>query len=250
MSASATRPFLPVLRAVERDLSAPIPERVRILRELEHDLEGLRARYVAGGLTPAEAEARALEALVPDGGTLRELGRLHTPLYGRITEGVGEQRLRIAERSAFALATAAVMVFATPALLRAGLLRDPSAFLWPVLALGGVLAALIVGKGFETWVKRDHRAADRGLGVLMGLSALVLMVAVAGALVDLIQLAAALERGPELSSTLLLPSLVRDCALLAVAILVAAAGGLTWFVLTQWLGAVRAAQRDVLGLER
>jgi hypothetical protein len=250
MSAATTRRFLPILRTLERELSAPIPQRVRILRELEHDLEGLRERYVAAGLTPAEAEAKALEALVPDSGALRELSRLHTPLYGRITRGLGEDRVRIAERSAFALATAAVMVFATPALLRTGLLRDPSAFLWPVLALGGVLAALIVGKGFEMWIKRDHRAADRGLGVLMGLSALVLVVAVAGALVDLIRLAAALERAPELSSALLLPSLVRDCALLAVAILVTAAGGLTWFVLTQWLGAVRAAQRDVLGLER
>ena len=51
-------------------------------------------------------------------------------------------------------------------------------------------------------------------------------------------------------ANLVLPAVVRVCGLLAVAILVAAAGGLTWFVLTQWLSAVKAAHRDVLGLDR
>ncbi len=250
MSTAATRRFLPVLRTLERELTAPIPERLRILRELEHDLEGLRERYIATGLTPAEAEARALEALVPDGGSLRELGRLHAPLYQRLTEGVAERRLRLGERSIFALATASVLVLETLAVLRSDFLGDPSPFLWAVLVLGGVLGALVVGKAFEVWIKRDHRTPDRGLGAIVGVSVLALVVGGVGAFVDVYGLAATLERAPELSGQLLVPTLLRVCALVAVAILVAAAGALTWFVLTHWLGAVKAARRDVLGLDR
>lgn len=249
MSTAATRRFLPILRTLERELATPIPDRVRILRELEHDLEGLQARYVAAGMPPAEAEARALEALVPDLGSLHELGRLHTPLYGRLTEGVAEERLRLAERTSFALATAFVLLFEAMAVLRSDLLGDPSPFLWPVLLLGGLLGALIVAKAFELWIKRDHRAPARGLGAILGVAALTLAVGLAGAFIDLLRLAGVLERAPELTGALLWPALVRNCALLAVALLVAAAGGLTWFVLTQWLGAVRAAHRDVLGFD-
>lgn len=39
MTVPATREFLPALRELEGRLSVPIPERVRILRELEFDLE-------------------------------------------------------------------------------------------------------------------------------------------------------------------------------------------------------------------
>ncbi len=247
---TATRRFLPILRSLERELAAPIPERVRILRELEDDLEGLRARYLSAGLTAQEAEERALEALVPDSGALGELGRLHTPLYGRLTRGLGDARVRMVERSALALATASVLLLETLAVLRTDLLGDPSPFLWPVLALGGVLAALIVEKAFELWIKRDHRAPERGLGAILAVSASALAVAGAGAFVEVFRLIATLEHTPELASTLLLPAVVRACALLAVAILVAGAGGLTWFILTQWLGAVKAARREVLGLER
>jgi len=250
MSTAATRRFLPVLRSVERELVAPIPERVRILRELEDDLEGLRERYVAAGLTPAEAEARALEALVPDQGTLRHLGHLHASLYGRITARVAEARLRLVERSIFAVTTASVLVLEALAVLGSDFLGDPSPFLWPVILLGGLLAALVVTKVFELWIKADHRTPDRGLRAILGTSALALVVAAVGSFVEVYRLAATLERDAALSGTLLWPTLVRVCALLAVAILVASVGGLTWFVVTQWLSAVKAAHRDVLGFDR
>ncbi len=79
MSGPSARGFAPVLREVERGLALPIPDRVRILRELENDLEGLCARLVAGGLSDELASRRALQALVPDCATLRELVRLQSP---------------------------------------------------------------------------------------------------------------------------------------------------------------------------
>ena len=117
MTTDAVRSFLPILREVERELSVPIPERVRILRELEFDLEGLRSRFMAQGLPAEEARVRALEALVPDGTALEELGRLHAPTYLRITRHLSENRLRIIERSALALSTTSVILGGTLVLL-------------------------------------------------------------------------------------------------------------------------------------
>ena len=75
MRGPTARGFAPVLREVERGLALPIPDRVRILRELEYDLEELR-------------------------------DRLHAPWYWRVTRHVTANRLRLAERAALAIATA------------------------------------------------------------------------------------------------------------------------------------------------
>jgi len=47
MSTPAVRMFAPVLRQVEQGLALPLPDRVRILRELKYDLEELYDRFVA-----------------------------------------------------------------------------------------------------------------------------------------------------------------------------------------------------------
>ena len=82
VSAQAARGFAPVLREVERGLALPIPERVRILRELEFDLEELCARLVAGGLSEELARGRAQLALwSPDPGLrFPSLVRASTPM--------------------------------------------------------------------------------------------------------------------------------------------------------------------------
>ncbi len=50
MNARAQRAFVPTLREVEHGLALPIPERLRILRELEYDLQELWGRLVEEGL--------------------------------------------------------------------------------------------------------------------------------------------------------------------------------------------------------
>jgi len=250
MTTDAVRTFLPVLRDIERKLTLPIPDRVRILRELEFDLEELRSQFVAQGLPAEEARIRALEALVPDGTSLKELGRLHAPTYLRITRHLSETRLRIMERTTLALATLFVLLGETMALLRADLLRDPSPFLWPVLGIGAVLFTAIIAKAFELWIKGDHRKPGRGLGAILALSGTTLATGFCGALFDFYRLVGVLERSPSLVGELGPPWLVRECSLLSVSILLALAGSLTWFILTQWLTLVSGARHDALGFDR
>jgi len=248
MSARPRRAFAPVLQEIDRGLALPIPERLRILRELEFDLEELWGRLVAQGLTADEARRQALDALVPDSGTLGELDRLHTPLYKRLTRNLTPGHLRLAERSALALATATVLFAQGLALLRVNLLWDPSPFLWPVLGAGALLFAAAVAKAFQLWIKGDHGRPERGLQVILTGSGLILALGIVGVIFDLYRLSAILERSPELVGELAAAWLVRDSALLSVAIILSLAGGLFWFVLSQWVVRVSGARWEVLGL--
>ena len=250
MSSTSPRIFLPDLRELEKSLPVPIPDRVRILSELEFDLEELWGRLLAQGLEAEEAKARALEALAPDPGTIRQLGWLHAPIYRRVTLNMRDDRLRIVERSALAAATGGILLLQTLTLLRADLLRNPSPFLFPVLGLGALLVACVLAKVFELWIKGDHRNARGGLGLILGLSGIVLGAAFGGTLVDLVRLAGILERAPEMAGRVIPLWMVRESTLLSVAILLALFGGLVWFVLTQWLTLVASARQEVLGLGR
>jgi len=250
MTASGARLFLPTLRAVEQDLPVPLGERTRILRELEFDLEGLQSQLMDEGLPAAAARERAMEVLVPGPVVLRELGRLHASPYRRATRHLNDDRLRLMERSVLALATASVLGVQTLALLSAGLLHDSSPFLWPVLGLGALLFAMMLARTFEQCVERDHRRPARSLSGLLGLSGVIVAAASGGVILDLYRVAGVLERAPERASTLMVQWVIRDCALLSVALLLALAGVLTWLVLTQWRALVADAHEAVLGLDR
>ena len=248
MNTRAARVFLPILRDVERELTVPIPERIRILWELEFDLEELRDRFVSEGLPRDEARIRALETLVPDRVALRALGRLHASLYRRVTRHLSGERISIIERSALAISTAAVLLVETMLVTRVNLLGDPSPFLWPVLGLGALLFAASMAKVFQLWIKRDHRTPGRGLEGILVLAGVTLLVGLSGMFFDFYRLAGILEKAPQSTGTLVSQWLVQDAALLSVSVLLALAGGLTWFVLTQWLTLVSRAHREALGL--
>ena len=248
MNGPAARGFAPVLREVERGLALPIPDRVRILRELEYDLEELCARLVAGGLSDEVARGRAVQALVPDRATLNELGRLHTPWYRRVTRHLTADRLRFAERSALVIATASVVIVQTVTLFRVDLLRDPSPFLWPVLGLGALLFATVTTKVFNLWIKGDHRTPTQGLSTILALAGAIVLTGIGGMIFDLYRLAGALERAPEFADVVAGAWLLRDLTLVSISILLALGGGLAWLVLNQWLSLVDGARSDVLGL--
>lgn len=249
MTSRADRPFLPTLRRLESELGVPIPVRVRILRELEFDLEELRRQLEDEGLQGEDARARSLDALAPDPGTIQDLGRLHTPRYRRLTGHLAQDRLKFFERSTLAVMTVFVLVAETLVLLEADLLRDPSPFLWLVLGLGALSFAMVTGEAFALWVKGNHRLVRHGLQGVLVTAALTLMAGVFGALVDGYRLLVSLEGEPALLQFQIFQWIEREAALLAASMVLALAGGLAWFILNQWLTTVSGARRDVLGLD-
>lgn len=239
--------FQPTLRRLDQDLMVPIPDRLRILRELEFDLEALSGELEARGMPPEQARARALEALVPDGATLRELDRLHASHYRRLTRHFSPGRLRTIERSALALGTAVVLFAETFLLLRADWLRHASPFLWPVLGLGALLFAAIAAQSFRLWVKRDHENPAANLRVILFLSGVTLATGVFGAFTDFFRLAGVLEAEPRLAGSLLLEWLAASSVLLSFSLLLALTGGLAWFIPAHWLALVSGAHAELLG---
>ncbi|MGI9625614.1 MAG: hypothetical protein ACR2QM_02150 [Longimicrobiales bacterium] len=250
MSERVERAFLSTLQAVERQLPSPVSKRIDLLRELEADLEALSSGLESQGVPLEEARQRAVEALVPDPGVLRELARLHRPAYVRFTQGLERERLRILERSALGLTTAATVLAGAVGLSQADLLRDPSPFLVPVLALGAVLVGLVLMKGFQLWVKADHRQPDVGVRAILLLSGTILMTAFLGLFLDLFQLTRRLEAAPQLSSELVTRWIVQDAGLLSVALTLALLGGLSWFVLNHWQTLIWSRHRELLELPR
>lgn len=250
MNTRATRPFLADLRRLERELATPVEDRLRFLRELEYDLECHFEGLLARGLSAEEARRLALEALVPDREAVAALGRLHRPLYRRVTASLDSARLRRWERGALVLLGAGVVVVQGTVLLQADLLRDPSPFLLPVLVVGALLAMVCTARIFELFVKRDPRALERSHGTLLVLCGGLLVTAFVGVLVDTYRMAATLQQAPPGTGASVVPGwLIREGALVGVAVLLALAGGLVWFVLTQWTSGMASARREVLALD-
>lgn len=241
--------FRTSLRELEARLAVPLPARVRILRELESDLEGLQARLVDHGIPSDEARALAEAALLPDAGTARELSQVHGTLYGRLTRGVEEARLRLIERGALAVAAGVVVVGITVALFRSGLLAGPSLQLVLVLGAGLVLLAETARLGFDLWVRGRHEETAPGLDRILVLAAGVLVLGALGALLGLHDLAVLVSLEPDRTGELVLSWLSRTCTVLAVALLLALAGGLAWLCMTQWLAWAGHVRRELLGLE-
>jgi hypothetical protein len=76
---------------------------------------------------------------------------------------------------------------------------------------------------------------------------LVLLTGFGGTLVDLIHLAGILERAPAQAHSLVPIWMVRECILLSVTLLIAMAGALAWFVLSQWVTLIRGDHQAILG---
>ncbi len=245
---AADRAFLPLIRELEGQMTLPTPDRLRILRELEGDLEAMRDSFMAGGMPEAEAVGRAREVLAPDPVTLQRLGALHQPRYHQATRGVAADRLRLLERSVLAACTGAIILAAALMLARADLLASPSPFLFPMLGLGALMAAAILSSVFRMWVRFDDDQGPR-LALVLLIAGAAITLGVVGTIVDFYRLAGRLAQNPANDLLLATEWIIRDAALIAVALVIAMAGGLTWFVSTQWLTLVRGERIEFLDLK-
>lgn len=237
----------PPLSVVASNPRIPLPARTRIVRELTEDLRALRARLVDQGLAPEEAHRRAAEFVVPTGPALRELEEIARPVYRRIVSRLSPRRLLMLERGVLALTTMLLLFVEGATLLGAGLLSDPSPYLWPVLATGTSMMAIILAKAFQLWVKGAHERPRRGLAGVAGLAGLTLSIGCAGVLFGLLELATAVESAPSRGVDLTLAWLYRDAALLSAAIIFAVTGGLGWLALNSWITWAEQAHTEALG---
>lgn len=250
MTARSVRPFLPALRSVDSTLAVPVPDRLRLLEELEHDLEAVTQRYVRDGHTPEEAHRLAVEMLVPQGAALDALEHVHRGWFARVTGGLGQLQLRFVERTVLVGAMALVCAITAGAMARADLFADPSPFLGAVLAVGLLLVVAMARVGIDLWIKSDLTAAGPQTRTVVLLSAAILLIGVVGAGVDFYRLTVVMAAGPADPESTVLRWIRQDAALVGTAVGLALTGALCWFASTQWWALVWGARLEVLGLDR
>jgi len=120
----------------------------------------------------------------------------------------------------------------------------------PVLVAGAVLFALILAKAFQLFVKGDHARPRAGLTTILAAAGATLVLGVGGTFFELYRLADTLSTAPEAADVLAPLWLGRSATLLAVALLIAMAGALGWFVLSHWVSLAEGAHQELLGFPR
>ncbi len=220
----------------------PLAVRSRLGRELAADLEGAYHVLLARGWSREHALARARELVLPDDDALERLAGVHRPLYERLAERFSPHAVRRGERAAMVAVAAVTLAMLAGFLAQAGIFVHPSPFLVPVLGVGSVTVAAVAAKAFHLFAAKpsDPRALRRGLAAPLAAGVVTLLAGAGGALVDTYGFAA--EVG-EAAPTTLLPVVVfvgSTAVLLAVALGLALAGALGWFLLLQWTVGIEA----------
>lgn len=220
----------------------PLDVRTRLGRELAADLQGAYDVLLARGWSQDRALARARELVLPDDDALHRLAGVHRPLYDRLAERFSPHAVRRGERAAVVAVAAVTLAMLAGLLLPAGIFVHPSPFLLPVLACGSLGVAAVAAKAFHLFAKRpsDGRALRLGLATPLVAGGFTVLTGLGGALVDTYRFAAAVG---EAAPTDLLPVVVfvgSTAVLLAVALGLALAGALGWFLLLQWIVGIEA----------
>jgi hypothetical protein len=235
--------FEEALRAAAASLDLPQPDRARILEEIAVDLEDLRTELVRRGVPEGDAEARAVELLVPSDVAVRALVNVHEPLYRSLTRRFSPSAMRRTDRVGLLVITLLAIGVTVVPVVRSGLVRDPSPLIVPILAtLAGLL--IVAGrKAIQLYVEGDHEPLRlrSGLdGLLIG-SVLAIGCALVGFIFELYRLMVGIEASPERVGPLMVRWILDTSVLVGAGLVTTLAGGLCWFLLLHKVEAVERA---------
>jgi hypothetical protein len=210
-------------------LALPKATRSLILVEIASDLEDLFQHYLQEGLSEEEAAARAEEKVDMSDEALGELVRIHSQARGW-TDRIVRRVQPIWERIAMALI---VLFFIGALAMGAGMrpFAHLTAFFWPIL---GIFLALLVFFTVQMTRFSDHPRPRRlrdALATPLFLGAASLVVGFAGTGIELYRTLMGMAADPEHAGPLFAKVVIESTATLSIALLVALAAGVAWFVL-------------------
>lgn len=223
--------FAPALRRAARELDLPRTIRSAILSELAADLEAVFAHHRAHGLSDEEAARRAEEQILGSAEVIRRLGRLHEGSWRRWPEEIGARLSGGVDLMLLALGVLPVLLVAAGVAFDAITSGPASPLVWPLCVIGTLLAGAIPAELIR--LLRGAPARPHRLRLLLSLSTLApamgLLALVHGAYDIATTLGAATSTGE--TQILIAAIAIRDGAALLTALLLAIAGGLSWFAL-------------------
>jgi len=165
--------------ALLRDLNARLnlPSRVRsdVLREVRDDLRDMVAVLVGQGMSPEEAERRAVTLLHPGDDAVQGLAAVHRSPHEQLSVRLGHEVVRGMGRAAVLAMAGLAAAAPVPALILAGWMPVWAAL--PLLVLAGVMAANLTRETLRWWVRREqdvralaHAAVVQGATVGLAVS--------------------------------------------------------------------------------
>jgi hypothetical protein len=217
------------LHKTDERLALPKATRSLILVEIASDLEELFNYYIQQGLSEEEASVRAEEKVDMSDEALSELVRIHSEAHGwtdRFVRRVHSFWERIA-------LTVIVFYFVASAALHSNvsLSANLTIFIWPILA---VFVGLVVIFVVQMARFSDHPSPRRmrdGLAAPLFLGAASLVIGFMGTGIELYRTLMRMAAEPNSAGPLFAQSILGVTATLAIALLVALAAGVAWFVL-------------------
>jgi hypothetical protein len=212
-------------------LALPKATRSLILVEIASDLEDLFQHYLQEGLSEEEAAAKAEE---------KELVRIHSEARGW-TDRIVRRVQPFWERIAMALI---VFFFVAAPILETNMkpFAHVNNFIWPI---SGIFLALFAFFIVQMTRFSDHpnpRRLRDGLATPLFLGAASLLVGFAGTGIELYRTLMRMAADPERAAPLFAKVVLESTATLSIALVVALAAGVAWFVLA---GRVARLEDDV-----
>ena len=225
--------FSDVLADADARLSVPEPARARILLEISADMEDLKQEYLGRGSSVEEAETAVLEHFELSEEALRELVRVHDTPIQRSLHSISGQMGSPWARILIVFLAIVVTVTMGNLLFRPQLYRDASLSIWvfmPMLLLGLWIASGHMRRLIAKTESHDLHLR-RGLGRLLGLSALMVGSAAVGVWIELYISTLRIRDNPAETLVHLVGWLHMASATLVIALSGALVLGFLWFFL-------------------
>jgi hypothetical protein len=221
--------FNAVLHRTGDRIGLPPAVRSLILVEIAADLEDLFQHYLRQGLSEDEAAARAEEMVDLSDDALAELVNIHSDARGW-AERVVQRSQPFWERIAMALI---VLFFVAIAAVEPewDLMLQTSVFIWPVLAILGILLIFVAIQLFGGWNGASPRRLRDALATPLFLGAASAVTGFVGFGIGMYSTLKRMAAAPQHAGGLFAQAILNGTSTLIVALLVTLVAAVVWFFL-------------------
>jgi hypothetical protein len=175
-------PFKPLLIDINKKLELPQPTKSRIILEIAADLNDTYQLYQSQGMSEDDALAKAKQKFDLDEHSLNELIYLHRSHFRRWFDHLSASAQTWWERLILICLFAFVLITGGITIMKIPLVEEASPFVWIILLLLIVSAAVFLQKIYQIYIKKDHHLPNvkRGLPFLIFMSGITISFSMLG----------------------------------------------------------------------
>ena len=175
-------PFKSLLIEINNKLELPQPTKSRIILEIAADLNDAYQLYQIQGMSKEEAIELAKQKFNLDDHSLNELVSVHQTNFRRWFEHLSTSAQTWWERLILISLLAVVLILGGFTIMKLTLVEEASPFVWIIVALLLVAAAVFLQKIYQIYIKKDHNLirVKKGLPFILFMSAITIVFSMLG----------------------------------------------------------------------